>query len=73
MFVTDDVNRLKNTTGSLTLSALNSLQCSARLLISGTPIQNNLSEFYNIIQFVNPDILGDLKTFRKGKQCSLVS
>lgn len=31
----------------------------------GTPIQNDLQEFYALIDFVNPGILGPLSTFRK--------
>jgi len=65
LMVVDEGHRLKNTAGSLTLSALNSLKCQARLLISGTPLQNNLSEYYNIVQFVNPGLLGDLNSFRR--------
>lgn len=39
LLVVDEGHRLKNTSGSLTLTALNSLNCDARLLITGTPIQ----------------------------------
>ena len=66
LLVVDEGHRLKNTSGSLTLSALESLQCKARLVITGTPVQNNLSEFYNVANFANPGILGDLKSFRRG-------
>ena len=72
MLVVDEGHRLKNTSGSLTLSALQSLNCKARLVITGTPVQNNLSEFYTVVNFVNPGILGDLKSFRKGV-CLFVS
>jgi len=65
LLVVDEGHRLKNTSGSLTLTALNSLDCDARLLITGTPIQNNLSEFYNVVNFVLPGILGDLNNFRR--------
>lgn len=65
LLVLDEGHRLKNTNGSLTLSALESLNCNARLVITGTPIQNNLSEFYNLANFANPGILGDLKSFRR--------
>lgn len=68
LLVVDEGHRLKNTSGTKILSALNSLRCSARLLISGTPIQNNLSEFYNVANFVLPGILGDLNAFRRGKK-----
>lgn len=44
-------HRLKNQ-DSLTLGALTSLETDARLLISATPLQNNLSEFYNLVEFV---------------------
>ncbi len=69
LLVVDEGHRLKNTCGSATLSALNSLQkyCHGRLCITGTPLQNNLSEFYNVANFVRPGILGDLSTFRKGE------
>lgn len=63
--VVDEGHRLKNTSGSQTLSALNSMDAEARLLITGTPIQNNLSEFYNVANFALPGILGDLNSFRK--------
>lgn len=66
LLVVDEGHRLKNTSGSLTLSALETLDCKARLLITGTPIQNNLSEFYNVANFALPGILGDLNTFRRG-------
>ena len=65
LLVVDEGHRLKNTSGSQTLSALNALRCEARLLITGTPIQNNLSEFHNVANFVCPGILSDLNTFRR--------
>ena len=65
LLVVDEGHRLKNTNGSLTLSALNSLVCKSRLLITGTPIQNNLSEFHNVANFVCPGILGPLSRFRR--------
>lgn len=39
LLVVDEGHRLKNTSGSQTLSALNSLNVDARVLITGTPIQ----------------------------------
>lgn len=72
LLVVDEGHRLKNSAGSLTLSALNELQCDARLLITGTPLQNNLTEFHTVANFVCPGLLGDLASFRKGKQNSFV-
>jgi SNF2 family DNA or RNA helicase len=65
LLVVDEGHRLKNTAGSQTLSALNSITAEARILISGTVIQNNLSEFYTLASFAVPGILGDLNTFRR--------
>uniref|UniRef100_A0A7S4AJZ2 Helicase ATP-binding domain-containing protein n=2 Tax=Pseudo-nitzschia australis TaxID=44445 RepID=A0A7S4AJZ2_9STRA len=65
LLVVDEGHRLKNTAGSLTMSALQSLPCEARLCITATPIQNNLGDMYTIVNFVCPGILGDLATFRK--------
>jgi DNA repair and recombination protein RAD54 and RAD54-like protein len=70
LLVVDEGHRLKNSAGSLTLTALNGLQCDARLLITGTPIQNNLTEFYTVANFVCPGLLGDLESFRRGKRNS---
>lgn len=36
-----------------------------RLLLSGTPIQNDLLEFYAMVDVANPDLLGDAATFHK--------
>jgi DNA repair and recombination protein RAD54 and RAD54-like protein len=35
------------------------------VLISGTPIQNDLLEYYSLINFVNPGLLGPSNEFRK--------
>jgi len=34
-------------------------------LYTGTPVQNDLQEFYAIIEFVNPGILGSCTAYRK--------
>lgn len=65
LLIVDEGHRLKNSGGSLTLTALQGLECDARLLITGTPIQNNLTEFHTLANFVCPGLLGDLASFRK--------
>lgn len=47
------------------MTALESMACEARLCITATPIQNNLSDMFTIINFVCPGVLGDLATFRR--------
>ena len=66
ILVVDEGHRLKNASGSQILTALNSMtSVESRILISGTPIQNNLSEFWNVANFAIPGILGDLAAFRR--------
>ena len=42
-----------------------SLKCKRRVLLSGTPIQNDLLEYFSLIHFVNEGILGSSADFRK--------
>ncbi|EPE03378.1 dna repair and recombination protein rad54 [Ophiostoma piceae UAMH 11346] len=64
LMLCDEGHRLKNG-DSRTFSALNSLQVSRRIILSGTPIQNDLSEYFALVSFANPDLLGNRLEFRK--------
>ncbi|CAJ0595354.1 unnamed protein product [Cylicocyclus nassatus] len=64
MVICDEGHRLKNS-DNLTYQALNGLQCSRRVLISGTPIQNDLLEYFSLVNFVNPGLLGTASEFKK--------
>ncbi|KAM9308426.1 DNA repair and recombination protein RAD54B [Gastrophryne carolinensis] len=64
LVICDEGHRLKNS-NIKTSSALSSLSCSKRIILSGTPIQNDLQEFFVLVNFVNPGILGSLSTYRK--------
>jgi DNA repair and recombination protein RAD54B len=43
---------------------LSSIPTKKRIVLTGTPIQNDLTEFYALIEFCNPGILGSQATFR---------
>ncbi|XP_050796676.1 DNA repair and recombination protein RAD54B isoform X4 [Gopherus flavomarginatus] len=64
LLICDEGHRLKNSSIKTT-TALVSLSCDRRIILTGTPIQNDLQEFYALIEFVNPGILGSLSTYRK--------
>jgi len=64
LLICDEAHRLKNNKTS-TYEALDSLPCRRRVLLSGTPMQNDLSEFFSMINFTNRHILGDRKCFRR--------
>jgi len=64
LMLCDEGHRLKNG-DSQTFGALNNLNVSRRVILSGTPIQNDLSEYFSLISFANPDLLGSRLEFRK--------
>ncbi|XP_072324135.1 DNA repair and recombination protein RAD54B isoform X2 [Scyliorhinus torazame] len=64
LIICDEGHRLKNSSIK-TSTAILSLSCDKRVILTGTPIQNDLQEFYSLIEFVNPGILGSSSTYRK--------
>ncbi|POG80389.1 putative dna repair and recombination protein rad54 protein [Rhizophagus irregularis DAOM 181602=DAOM 197198] len=64
LLLCDEGHRLKNS-NSLTFQALNSLQVQRRVILSGTPIQNDLSEYFSLLNFANPGLLGTPNEFRR--------
>ncbi|TAQ84713.1 hypothetical protein B7494_g6952 [Chlorociboria aeruginascens] len=64
LMLCDEGHRLKNG-DSQTFTALNSLNVSRRVILSGTPIQNDLTEYFSLISFANPGLLGTRLEFRK--------
>jgi|EP00970_Alexandrium_tamarense_P014684 ATP-dependent DNA helicase len=61
--VVDEGQRLKNHRCTL-ISSLKRIKAANRLLLSGTPIQNNLDELWSLLNFVNPTIFDDLSIFQ---------
>jgi DNA repair and recombination protein RAD54 and RAD54-like protein len=64
LLVCDEAHRLKNSENQ-TSRALNSLPVQRRILLTGTPMQNDLTEFYAMVDFTNPGILGTPEEFRR--------
>ena len=64
LLLCDEGHRLKNGE-SQTFEALNGLNVSRRVILSGTPIQNDLSEYFSLLNFANPNLLGTRSEFRK--------
>lgn len=64
LLLCDEGHRLKNA-DSNTYMALTGLNVDRRVILSGTPIQNDLSEYYSLLDFANPGYLGTKADFRK--------
>lgn len=64
LMICDEGHRLKNME-SQTYVCLKKVNCKRRIIISGTPIQNDLLEYYSLVDFVNPGLLGNPSEFRK--------
>jgi len=60
----DEGHRLKNSENQ-TYQALVALNCKRRVLLSGTPIQNDLLEYFSLIHFVNQGLLGTAQEFKR--------
>ena len=57
LLICDEGHRLKNNQ-IRTSTLLNQLQIKRRIIVTGTPIQNDLQEFHALVDFVNPGVLG---------------
>ncbi|MHB2154548.1 DEAD/DEAH box helicase [Calditrichota bacterium GD2] len=60
--ILDESQKIKNPQ-SVTARAAYRLRASHRLVMTGTPIENNLAELWSQFQFINPGMLGALKAF----------
>ncbi|MFE3521205.1 SNF2-related protein [Streptomyces sp. NPDC059161] len=63
MVVTDEAQHVKNPY-SATARQLRTIEGRARVALSGTPVENNLSELWAILDWTTPGLLGRLGTFR---------
>ncbi|CAK1361083.1 Lymphoid-specific helicase [Cercospora beticola] len=60
--IIDEGHRLKNLNCRL-IRELQSYQSANRLLITGTPLQNNLTELWSLLHFLMPSIFDKLESF----------
>ncbi|CAK4692306.1 hypothetical protein LEN26_006224 [Aphanomyces euteiches] len=61
--IIDEGHRLKNM-NCLLMKELKKCRSENRLLLSGTPLQNNLSELWSLLNFLLPDVFDDLALFQ---------
>ncbi|MFT4030672.1 MAG: DEAD/DEAH box helicase, partial [Protaetiibacter sp.] len=61
--VLDEAQAIKNRL-SRTAKAVRRLRADQRIALTGTPVENRLSELWSIMDFVNPGVLGSPEMFR---------
>ncbi|KAL4244660.1 hypothetical protein ABKN59_010304 [Abortiporus biennis] len=62
--VVDEGHRLKNMDCKLMME-IKSLTAEGRMVLTGTPLHNNLAELWSLLNFVLPDVFTDLYTFQE--------
>jgi superfamily II DNA or RNA helicase len=62
--VCDEAQAIKNH-GTAQARAVRALPAAARIALTGTPVENQLSELWSIMEFTNPGLLGPAQAFRE--------
>lgn len=68
LVIMDEAHRLRNVykSGNVTGKRLQAaLQGRKKLLLTATPLQNNLMELYGLVSIIDEHVFGDAKTFRE--------
>jgi len=60
--VLDEGHRIKNNECILT-QCVRKIHCGNRLILTGTPLQNNLVELWSLLYFLHPDVFTDSQPF----------
>ena len=65
LMVCDEGHRLKNNKTKTVTNLVETIRTDRRILLTGTPVQNNLKELHSLVDFVNPNALLSYSKFEK--------
>jgi non-specific serine/threonine protein kinase len=62
--ILDEAQAIKNS-GTRQTRSVKELKAAARIALSGTPVENRLSDLWSLFDFLNPGLLGGAKAFAR--------
>ncbi len=62
LVILDEAQAIKNS-GTRQSRSVKELKAAARIAMTGTPVENRLSDLWSLFDFLNPGLLGGAKTF----------
>lgn len=69
--IADEGHRLKSEKNKAA-QAIRNLKTKRRVILSGTPLQNDIHEFFIMVDFVNPGMLDTYATFRRTFEAPII-
>lgn len=65
LMICDEGHRLKNIKGKTYQTLKTFVKTDRRVILTGTPVQNDLQELFALVDFVNPGVLGKCSAFKR--------
>lgn len=62
--ILDEGHKIRNPTAKVSV-AVKHIRTPHRILLTGSPMQNNLTELWSLFDFTNPGMLGNITTFQE--------
>ena len=62
--ILDESQMIKNKESKM-FQSINELNCENKISLSGTPIENSLSDLWSQMEFINPKMLGEFSFFKR--------
>ena len=65
MMIIDEAHKLKNYNSKLSVTLREEYKCRNKLLLTGTPLQNNTVELWSLLNFIDSDVFASLYAFQE--------